>query len=58
MSDRATVLQIYCALLARDPLAQQRFTELAVKEPANKIGADELNVLPLSQGDLFGEMRQ
>lgn len=29
MSERETELQIYCALLARDPLPQQRFTELA-----------------------------
>lgn len=28
MSDRETVLRIYCALLSRDPLAQQRFTVL------------------------------
>jgi len=27
--DRETVLRIYCALLARDPLAQQRFTQLS-----------------------------
>lgn len=33
-------------------------TYLAVKEPANKIGSDEIGVLPLSQGDLLGEMRQ
>lgn len=28
MNDRETVMRIYCALLARDPLGQQRFTAL------------------------------
>jgi hypothetical protein len=28
MKDRETVLRIYCALLSRDPMAQQRFTAL------------------------------
>ena len=28
MHDKEIALQIYCALLARDPLAQQRFTEI------------------------------
>lgn len=28
MSDRETALRIYCALLSRDPLAQQRFTAI------------------------------
>lgn len=27
-ADRDTVLRIYCALLSRDPLAQQRFTQI------------------------------